>query len=161
MVAHQFPMLKVAGSSPASCINTFLLPLPSFCSFICNIQKIILSSRISSYSNVWSIQQHCDIQPWSNLLFSSSWRMSSSQRSIARLPLHIFTDLIQHRDDNPYTPSDLRTAICRKLVDAGRSMSKTSPSLSSEGITAVGQIMRLTSPALLRSLDPLLTNGEK
>lgn len=101
--------------------------------------------------------------------------MSSSQRSIARLPLHIFTDLIQHRNDDPYTPSDLRKVICRKLVGLGKRRAtnirasanelnadgnKAKATQTSEGIKTVGQIMRMTSPALLRALDPILTNEE-
>ena len=89
--------------------------------------------------------------------------MSSSNRSIARLPLHVFTELISHRDDEQYAPTDLRAAISRKLEQAGRSMLNKggNSSLSSETISTVGQLMRLTPPSLLRALDPLLTNGEK
>jgi len=90
--------------------------------------------------------------------------MSSSNRSIARLPLHIFTELISHRDDEQYEPTDLRAAISRKLEQAGRSMVNkggNSSAVSSETISTVGELMRLTPPSILRALDPLLTNGEK
>jgi hypothetical protein len=173
--------------------------------------------------------------------------MSSSQRSIARLPLHIFTDLAYlqrmeqpqeyHPERQEYdgqgttgsdhadaaddvnananvvsrkrmresyarstptansnsnsisTPSELRTAICRKLASASVLLNnsnrtkKSKPSTNRnrngsdgngnanhntnatplsniEGVTTVGQLMRMTSPALLRALDPLLTHGK-
>jgi hypothetical protein len=171
--------------------------------------------------------------------------MSSSQRSIARLPLHIFTDLAylqrieqpqeHHPERQEYdgqgttgsdhadaaddvnananvvsrkrmresyarsaptansnsmsTPSELRTAICRKLASASVLLNipnrtkKSKPSTNRnrngsdgngnanhntnatplsniEGVTTVGQLMRMTSPALLRALDPLLTHGK-
>jgi hypothetical protein len=103
---------------------------------------------------------------------------NSSHRSIARIPLQVFTDLIMHRDDNPYSPSDLRDVICKKLLDAGRSMSSSSTSngnsnnfhssanaqsnlTTDQGITTVGQLMRMVPTALLRVVDPLLTIGKK
>lgn len=88
--------------------------------------------------------------------------MSCSQRSVSRLPLHVFKDLISHEDDRTHTPSELRSAVSRKLMDAGRMMSKynNQSSASAGGITTVGQVLRLTSPALLRILDPLFTNYE-
>jgi len=61
---------------------------------------------------------------------------------------------------------ELRAAITRKLEQVGRSsMSKSSnsgsvPTETSCMITTIGQLMRLTPPALLRALDPLLTNDE-
>lgn len=93
----------------------------------------------------------------------------SGNRSLARLPLHIFTNLISHRDDEPYSPFDLRAAISHKLEQTGRSLLSKGSNLSgislpsssgSNGIISVGQLMRLTPPALLRALDPLLTNGK-
>ena len=101
------------------------------------------------------------------IIFNFIQNMSSDNRSVCRLPLHIFTDLILHRDDKPYTPLELRAAITRKLEQVGRSsLSKSSnsgsvPTETSCMITTIGQLMRLTPPALLRALDPLLTNGEK
>jgi hypothetical protein len=175
--------------------------------------------------------------------------MSSSQRSIARLPLHIFTDLAYlqrmeqpqeyHPERQEYdgqgttgsnhadaaddvsananvvsrkrmresyarstptansnsnsisTPSELRTAICRKLASTsvllnnpnrtkkskpgtnrnrngsgsdgnvnGNHNANATPLSSVEGITTIGQLMRMTPPALLRALDPLLTHGK-
>ena len=176
--------------------------------------------------------------------------MSSSQRSIARLPLHIFTDLAYlqqlehqqeyHQERQEYdgqgsagfdlvdddanadanaddgtvanvvsrkrmrqesrarttltansnsnsnsisTPSELRTVICRKLASTSVFLNpnrttkpgtnrngnvnvnvhhnaNATPLSSVEGITTVGQLMRMTSPALLRALDPLLTYGK-
>ncbi len=154
--------------------------------------------------------------------------MSSEQRTIERLPLHIFTNLsYDYRDDSDYhcqmisnggsgtdgdggninmndqddhvplTPYELRAGICKKLKDIGRKartmngiggmnigsdMSKGSNSNSSlgdggnrknyqdyyhhqqqrqhQGISTVGQILRMTPPALLRALDPILTNGK-
>ena len=72
------------------------------------------------------------------------------------------TELISHRDDEQYAPTDLRAVISRKLEQAGRSMvNKGGNSSSSDTISTVGQLMRLTPPSLLRALDPLLTNGEK
>lgn len=80
----------------------------------------------------------------------------ASHRSIARIPLHVFADLIVHQDDDPYSPSVLRDAICRKLLEAGRSMYLA----TDQGIATVGQLLRLAPTALLRALDPLLTIGK-
>lgn len=82
--------------------------------------------------------------------------MSSSNRAIARLPLHIFTDLVL-RDNEPYNPIELREAMSIKL---GRMKSAKEGSLTSGGITTVGELFRMTNPALLRILDPLLTHVE-
>lgn len=102
--------------------------------------------------------------------------MSCSQRAVARLPLHIFTDLVD-RDDEPLPPLQLRAEICQKLIIAGRKHYKevqtstigTRNDASNVrgantngpvGITTVGQLLRITPPALLRALDPLLINGK-
>ena len=101
---------------------------------------------------------------------------NSSTRSISRIPLDIFTNLIRHRDDDPYSPSDLRDMICRKLLDAGPVASSDQKNnnghssgttyfvpflIPEQGITTVGQLMRLAPTTLLRALDPLLTNGKE
>lgn len=97
---------------------------------------------------------------------------NSSHRSIARIPLHVFTDLVVHRDDNPHSPSDLRDDICKKLLGVSRGIASNNNNYNSSGgapsywttehgITTVGQLMRLAPTALLRALDPLLTNGKK
>ena len=102
--------------------------------------------------------------------------MSCSQRAVARLPLHIFTDLNVHAGE-PLPPLQLRAEICQKLIIAGRKHHKgvhmaaigainNQSGISGVdtnvpvGITTVGQLLRLTPPALLRALDPLLINGK-
>ena len=82
------------------------------------------------------------------------------------------------------SPLELQSEICKKLKELGSSSNNISSNDNGVGvhnvshnmnatssrkqearggigsITTVGQIMRLTPPALLRALDPLLTNGE-
>lgn len=77
--------------------------------------------------------------------------MSAAHRSLARLPLEIFTDLrTEHHDD----PEALRNLICSKLKQTQTRQGKTT-----EPITTVGKLLTLSSPALLRTLDPLLAHG--
>lgn len=73
--------------------------------------------------------------------------MSASHRSIARLPLDIFTDLRPEQGD----AESLRTLVCSKL--------KQRQGKSSESVTTVGQLLKLSPPALLRTLDPVLCHG--
>lgn len=88
--------------------------------------------------------------------------MSSSNRAISRLPLHIFTDLV-NREDFRMTAEELREAISLKLA---RVKNQKGPSSSGaindavHGISTVGELFRMTIPALLKALDPLLTHVE-
>ena len=74
--------------------------------------------------------------------------MSASHRSIARLSLDIFTDLSPNQQDDP---ESLRSKIAAKLQQV--------PTRSGKPITTVGSLLQLSSPALLRALDPILCHG--
>ena len=92
--------------------------------------------------------------------------MSAEHRSLARLPLSIFTDLINDDDKNGsyhQHPEVLRSNICHKLhqmTNCNSSKTQQQSSSSLESITTVGQLLKMTPPALLRALDPLLTHSE-
>ena len=113
--------------------------------------------------------------------------MSAAHRSLARLPLNVYSDLIRGRADKDHAdnPSELRRKICNKLKKfppttttmmrgggGGKQLSSsninTSGSCNSnnnneivhESVTTVGQLLTRTSKlTLLRVLDPLLTYG--
>ncbi len=89
------------------------------------------------------------------------------------------TVLLSKNADEPLPPLQLRAEICQKLIIAGRKHHHKGVHMSSAigarnnqssisgvdtntpvGITTVGQLLRLTPPALLRALDPLLINGK-
>ena len=88
--------------------------------------------------------------------------MSASYRSIARLPLSEFQNLISTQspistiaigteegkeDENSHRDAEqLRNVIATKLRHVG--------------VTTVGELLRMTSPSLLRTLSPILTHGE-
>jgi len=76
--------------------------------------------------------------------------MSVSHRSLARLSSDIFTDLRPDQGD----PESLRSLICTKLQQTQTRQGKTT-----EPITTVGALLKLSSPALLRALDPVLCHG--
>ena len=89
--------------------------------------------------------------------------MSAAHRSLTRLPLEVYTDLIRGRahsdvDDNP---GELRRKICSKLKKfPTRSRGKHSHDVIHESVTTVGQLLtRISKLTLLRVLDPLLTYG--
>lgn len=71
--------------------------------------------------------------------------MSAEHLSLARLPITIFSNLLSVDDGNNYCPYNLRSRICEKLF---------------RYVAQVGQLMKITQPALLRILDPLLTHEE-
>ena len=122
--------------------------------------------------------------------------MSASQRSLARLPLTVFTNLqhdintggvtdtslndtcsntLHEQDHNEQerfqeeyfqqsqqlSATELRTEICSKLksVTIGSNGAGVNIHQKRE-VTTVGQILKLSPLALLRSLDPILTYGE-
>ena len=86
-------------------------------------------------------------------------KMSASHRSLSRLPLSIFDNLLHYshstdtKDKPLIPPKDLRFNICERL-NASHQQIK-----GKENVTTVGQLLRMTSPALLRALDPILTQG--
>lgn len=87
--------------------------------------------------------------------------MSAAHRSLLRLPLDVFIDLIQeraHKDvDNP---EGLRRSICSKLKKFP-SRSRMNGDVVHESITTVGQLLtRISKLTLLKVLDPLLTYGK-
>ena len=112
--------------------------------------------------------------------------MSATHRSLLRLPNSIFADLVQEQpqydnqlneisvSSNHLTPTELQEQICTKLsnnLGGGGVFASSSNNGNVIGgggnkgnsigsIKTVGQLMRLAPPALLRVLDPLLTNGE-
>ena len=77
--------------------------------------------------------------------------MSASHRSLARLPLDIFTDL-QH--DQTRDAESLRCLICSRLKQAQTRQGKTT-----EPVTTVGKLLKMSPSALLRALDPILNHG--
>ena len=79
----------------------------------------------------------------------------ASPALLLHLPLSIFSGLIS-QGKNILNSNDLRSAICNKLKEIGRKPG----SQQLESITTVGQLLRMTPPALLRALDPLLTHGK-
>jgi hypothetical protein len=91
--------------------------------------------------------------------------MSAAHRSIARLPLEIYTDLICERQDQlAENPELLRDAICNKLKKFADRSSRggSRGSVSYDSITTVGGLLtRISKPTLLRVLDPILTYGKK
>lgn len=77
--------------------------------------------------------------------------MSASHRSISRIPLHVFQNLI-HFDElgigsDNNDPEKLRHAIISKFQRVG--------------VKSVGDLLHMSQSTLLRSLSPLLTNGEQ
>ena len=87
--------------------------------------------------------------------------MSASHRSISRLPLFIFQDLIPSNNDKSQinsiinetnniienaSPDEIRHWIAKKLRQ-------------DLNVLTVGELLNLTPPTLLRSLSPLFTNG--
>jgi RecA/RadA recombinase len=75
--------------------------------------------------------------------------MSAAHRSLARLPLEVFADLsLDHKD-----AAGLRAECCLKLKQANLG-------LQVRGVTLVGPFCQLSSPTLVRILDPLLTFEE-
>lgn len=88
--------------------------------------------------------------------------MSSSNRAISRLPLHIFTDLVT-REDLRMKPEELREATSIKLA---RVKHQKGPTFSvdmndaAHSVTTVGELFRMTTPALMKILDPLFTYVE-
>jgi len=82
--------------------------------------------------------------------------MSTTNVALLHLPLSIFNGLTSHSHrEEAFNANDLRSAICSKLKEIGRKPG----SQQLESITTVGQLLRMTPPALLRTLDPLLTHG--
>lgn len=77
--------------------------------------------------------------------------MSAFHRSLARLPLDVFTDL---RPQQQGDAESMRSLICSKLKQTTSRQGKTT-----EPVTTVGQLLKLSSPALLRALDPVLCHG--
>ena len=93
--------------------------------------------------------------------------MSTAHRSLARLPLEVFTGLILGRNHNGVgetSPAELRRLICAKLKKFPRQGSythKKNGQVSYDSITTVGQLLTRTSKlTLLKVLDPLLTFGK-
>jgi len=89
--------------------------------------------------------------------------MSAAHRSIARLPLGVYTDLLQERvgDDDADNPEALRRKICNKLKKFPKRRSSLTTSVTYESITTVGQLLtRISKIALLKVLDPILTYGK-
>ena len=112
--------------------------------------------------------------------------MSASNRAIARLPLSIFTDLVApppadsdggqdanaaaNAEEQPpssarLSPEDLRQQISQKLRDFHQRQGQPSTiygagSKPREGTATVGQLLKLSPSALLRAVDPLLTDIE-
>jgi hypothetical protein len=80
--------------------------------------------------------------------------MSATHRCLARLPIDIFADLITRPEECQQDAASLRGLICSKLQQAHIIQGKMT-----ESVTTVGKLLRLSSPALLRALDPLLTHG--
>jgi hypothetical protein len=91
--------------------------------------------------------------------------MSTAHRSIARLPLHVYTDLIlgrSHKEVGETSPAELRRLICSKLKKFPRRATHGNGNghVFYESITTVGQLLtRISKLALLKVLDPLLTFG--
>lgn len=89
--------------------------------------------------------------------------MSTSHRSLARLPLEVFDDLITRPNDIPEDAAVLRNAICNKLKKFPEKSSRQRPNhgmVVFDSITTVGGLLtRISKPTLLRVLDPLLTYG--
>ena len=112
--------------------------------------------------------------------------MSAFHRNLARLPLDVFENLVvpsyspsteepgngSSNSSNmartkPSIPTatmatniaatNLRAGICGKLKSVKR---KTKTGYVVESIKTVGALLRLSRPALLRALDPLLTYGK-
>ena len=81
--------------------------------------------------------------------------MSATHRTLARLPLDIFADLITRPETCQQDAASLRDLICSKLQQAHTIQGKTT-----ESVTTVGKLLKLSSPALLRALDPVLTHGK-
>lgn len=89
----------------------------------------------------------------------SGTKMINDQRSIARLPLHIFTNLSSHEEGElQKSPEALRNSILKKLENAGKILKKPFPHDAS--INTVGELMVLSHTTLLRLLDPLLISGK-
>ena len=104
--------------------------------------------------------------------------MSASNRAIARLPLSIFTDLVTppppadgcgnaaaNAASTMLSPEDLRQQISQKLRDFHQRQGQPSTiygagSKPREGTATVGQLLKLAPSALLRAVDPLLTDVE-
>ena len=104
--------------------------------------------------------------------------MSASNRAIARLPLSIFTDLVTppppadgcgnaaaNAASTMLSPEDLRQQISQKLRDFHQRQGQPSTiygagSKPREGTATVGQLLKLAPSALLRAVDPLLTDIE-
>ena len=85
--------------------------------------------------------------------------MINDQRSLARLPLHIFTNLSSHEEgDHQKSPEVMRNSILKKLENAGKILKKPFPHDAS--INTVGELMALSHTTLLRLLDPLLVSGK-
>ena len=84
--------------------------------------------------------------------------MSASHRSLSRLPLSVFSGLLINYDTID-DPSLLRKDICFKLREIQHG-GATGTNSAAEGVTTVGQLLKLSSSALLRALDPILTNGK-
>lgn len=83
--------------------------------------------------------------------------MSASQRTLARLPLQVFEQLINDPVESLKRPEMVREAIIAKLKSFPR---KTRNGVVVQSVKSVGDFLRLSIPALLRALDPLLTYGE-
>lgn len=88
--------------------------------------------------------------------------MTSTHRSLARLPLHIFENLQYQSQqqqqiiiDEEEATSKLRSSICTKLRQPPRSLRD-----AKEPITTVGSFLKLSLITLLQLLDPLLTYGK-
>jgi len=88
--------------------------------------------------------------------------MSASNRALSRLPLSVFTDLID--EPQSISPEDLRHQVCKKLRDfhqkPGLQYKSGAGSKPKEIITSVGALLRLSPAALLRAVDPLLTHRQ-
>lgn len=95
-------------------------------------------------------------------MYSTSFlaqKMINDQRSIARLPLHIFTNLSSHEEvEHQKSPEVLRNSILKKLENAGKILKK--PFSNDASINTVGELMSLSHTTLLRLLDPLLISGK-
>jgi hypothetical protein len=86
--------------------------------------------------------------------------MSTAHRSIARLPLEVYTGLILGRTHNEIgetNPAELRRLISSKLK---KFPLRSNGRVFYESVTTVGQLLtRISKLALLKVLDPLLTFG--